>query len=81
MAEVKLEDAPQGVRTYYDKGIAALERSNFDYAMDMFEAVLKIEPRLLQVRSQPQSQQLRSKWGRWEKFGFDSFSALDLVFG
>lgn len=50
MAEVKLENAPQGVRTYYDKGVAALERNNLDYAMDMFEAALQIEPRLLQIR-------------------------------
>lgn len=50
MAEVKIEDAPQGVQTYYDKGIAALERDNFDYAMDMFEAILNLEPCLLQIR-------------------------------
>ena len=50
MAEVKLEDAPQGVRIYYDKGVAAMERDNLEYAMDMFEAALAIEPRLLQVR-------------------------------
>lgn len=50
MAEVKLTDAPKGVQIFYDKGIAALERSNFDYAMDMFEAALKQEPRLLEVR-------------------------------
>ncbi|VGO22993.1 tetratricopeptide repeat protein [Pontiella sulfatireligans] len=50
MAEVKLEDAPQGVKAYCDKGVAAMERSNHDYAMDMFEAALKVEPGLLQVR-------------------------------
>jgi tetratricopeptide (TPR) repeat protein len=50
MAEVKLEDAPQGVQTFYDKGIAAMERANLDYAMDMFEAALHIEPRILQIR-------------------------------
>jgi tetratricopeptide (TPR) repeat protein len=50
MAEVKLEDAPQDVRTYYDKGIAAMERDNLDYAMDMFEAALKCEPGLLKIR-------------------------------
>ncbi|MEE9368635.1 MAG: tetratricopeptide repeat protein [Pontiella sp.] len=50
MAEVKLEDAPQGVRIYYDKGVAAMERDNLEYAMDMFEAALAIEPRLLQLR-------------------------------
>lgn len=50
MAETKLEDAPQGVRAYYDKGVAAMERNNFGYAMDMFTAALAIEPRLLQIR-------------------------------
>lgn len=50
MSEVKLENAPPGVRGYYDKGVAALERGNLDYAMDMFEAALDIEPGLLQVR-------------------------------
>jgi predicted Zn-dependent protease len=50
MAEVKLEDAPQGVRTFYDKGIAAMERANLNYAMDMFEAALHIEPRILKIR-------------------------------
>lgn len=50
MAEVRITDAPQGVRTFYDKGVAAMERGNFDYAMDMFEAALAIEPRLLGVR-------------------------------
>jgi tetratricopeptide (TPR) repeat protein len=50
MAEVQLKDAPQGVRTYYEKGIAAMERSNLDYAMDMFAAALHLEPRLLQIR-------------------------------
>ena len=50
MAEVRLEDAPTGVRSFYDKGIAAMERGNLDYAMDMFEAVLEIEPRLMDAR-------------------------------
>ena len=50
MAEIQLEDAPPGVRPYYDKGMAALERNNLDYAMDMFTAALSMEPRLLQIR-------------------------------
>ncbi len=50
MSEVKLEDAPSRVRTYYDKGIAAMHRDNLDYAMDMFEAALLIEPQLLEIR-------------------------------
>ena len=50
MAEVKLEDAPPNVQIYCNKGISAMECGNFDYAMDMFEAALAIEPRLLYVR-------------------------------
>lgn len=50
MAEMTLENAPPNVRPFYDKGVAALERDNLDYAMDMFTAALVIEPRLLQIR-------------------------------
>lgn len=50
MAEVRLGDAPQKVRTFYDKGIAAMERGNLDYAMDMFSAALNVEPAVLEIR-------------------------------
>jgi tetratricopeptide (TPR) repeat protein len=50
MAEVRLEDAPRKARDYFDKGFAAMERGNLDYAMDMFLSALDIEPRLLHVR-------------------------------
>ena len=50
MAEVILEDAPRKARELFDKGFAAMERDNLDYAVDMFLAALDIEPRLLQAR-------------------------------
>ena len=50
MAEVSLEAAPRKARELFDKGFAAFERGNTDYAMDMFMAALEIEPRLLQAR-------------------------------
>lgn len=50
MAEIKLHDASQSVRTFYDKGIMAMDRANLDYAMDMFESALHLEPRILQIR-------------------------------
>ncbi len=50
MAEVRLEDAPRKAREYYEKGFAAMERGNLDYAMDMFTSALDLEPRLLHVR-------------------------------
>lgn len=55
MAEIQLEDAPQNVRPYCDKGMEALERNNLDYAMDMFTAALSIEPRLLKIRKKLRS--------------------------
>ncbi len=50
MAEVTFEDAPRKARELFDKGFAAMERGNLDYAMDMFMASLEIEPRLLRAR-------------------------------
>lgn len=50
MAEVNLDDVPRKVRESYDKGFAAMERENLPYAIDMFMAVLELEPRLLKAR-------------------------------
>ncbi len=50
MAEIKIAAAPQAIQPFYEKGLAAMERGNLDYAMDMFEAALQVEPRLLEVR-------------------------------
>ncbi len=50
MAEVTLEDAPRKVRDMYEKGFAAMERGNTNYAMDMFMSVLDLEPRLFKAR-------------------------------
>lgn len=50
MAEVALENAPRKARELLEKGRAAMERDNLDYAMDMFVSALEIEPRFLQAR-------------------------------
>ncbi len=50
MPEVTMEDAPRKARDMFEKGFAAMERGNLDYAMDMFTASLEIEPSLLQAR-------------------------------
>ena len=50
MAEVALEQAPRKAREHYEKGIASLERGNFDYAMDMFLLALDLCPGLLRAR-------------------------------
>ncbi len=50
MPELSLEKAPRKAREQYEKGLAALERGNLDYGMDMFEAALEISPDLLKAR-------------------------------
>lgn len=50
MAEITLEEAPRKVRDVFEKGLAAMERNNLKYAMDMFQTALEVEPRLLQAR-------------------------------
>ncbi len=50
MAEIPLEDAPRKARDMFEKGFAAMERGNLDYAMDMLSASVEIEPRLLHAR-------------------------------
>jgi len=50
MAEISLDEAPRKARDLYEKAMAAMERDNLDYAMDMFLSALEIEPRLLKAR-------------------------------
>ena len=50
MAEVQLEDVSRRLRDTFEKGFAAFERNNLDYAISIFEAVVEQEPRLLKAR-------------------------------
>lgn len=50
MAEIQLDAAPRKAREMFEKAMAAMERGNLDYAMDMFTSVLELEPRLLRAR-------------------------------
>ncbi len=50
MAAITMEEAPRRAREMFDKGLAAMERGNVGYAIDMWTSVLALEPRLLQVR-------------------------------
>lgn len=50
MAEVVEANVSKRARDFFDRGLAALERSNLSYAMDMFAASLEIEPRFLKAR-------------------------------
>ena len=50
MAEVTLDDVPQKVRDFFNKGFGALERGRLDYSVEMLSTCLDMEPRLLQAR-------------------------------
>jgi tetratricopeptide (TPR) repeat protein len=50
MAEIDIEQAPRKAREHFDKGFAAMERGNLDYAMDMFNLALEVCPGLLKAR-------------------------------
>jgi len=61
MAEVTLEQAPRKARELFDKGFAAMERGNLDYAMDMFMGALDLEPKLLSARKYLRAAQIKKK--------------------
>ena len=50
MAEVTLEQVPQKTKDLFNRGFVAMERGNFEYAMDMFTACLELEPNLHRAR-------------------------------
>jgi len=50
MPEKSLNDLPRDLRVIYTKGNEALQRDNFDYAIDLFTQVLTKEPAVFEVR-------------------------------
>jgi tetratricopeptide (TPR) repeat protein len=50
MAEVTTETADRRARDFHNKALAALERNNLDYAIEMFQQCLAIEPNFTQSR-------------------------------
>jgi tetratricopeptide (TPR) repeat protein len=50
MAIVTLEEIDRPQKAMFEKGASALERSNYDYAIDIFLTLLESEPGLLQAR-------------------------------
>ena len=50
MEEITLEQLPRKIRDLYEKAMAALERGNAGYALDMIKQVIAVEPRFLMAR-------------------------------
>ncbi len=51
MPEKTVQEVVAFVREQFEKGRAAYNRQNFDYAIDIFNAVLKLEPALFEART------------------------------
>ena len=59
MTVKKLADVPRKVREIYERGVAAMERGNMDYAIDTFLDLLEREPGVLEVRKMLRAAELR----------------------
>src|SRR6516225_9717784 len=63
MAEKSLNDLTRDLRVLFTKGHDALQRDNFDYAIDLFNQVLAREPGLYECRKELRTAQLRKAGG------------------
>ncbi len=63
MAEKSLNDLTRDLRVLFTKGHDALQRDNFDYAIDLFNQVLAREPGLHECRRELRAAQLRKAGG------------------
>jgi tetratricopeptide (TPR) repeat protein len=63
MAEKTLNDLTRDLRVLFTKGHDALQRDNFDYAIDLFNQVLAREPGLYECRRELRTAQLRKAGG------------------
>ncbi len=48
--EIEIENAPRKAREHFEKGFAAMERGNLDYAIEMLTLSLDVCPQLLKAR-------------------------------
>ena len=63
MAEKSLNELPRDLRMLFTKGNDALQRENYDYAIDLFNQVLLKEPFLYDCRKALRTAQLRKAGG------------------
>ncbi len=63
MAEKSLNDLPRELRLLFTKGNDAMQRDNFDYAIDLFNQVLAKEPAVFDCRKALRTAQTRKAGG------------------
>jgi tetratricopeptide (TPR) repeat protein len=76
MQEVKLDEAPKRVRDLFLKAQSAMERSQLDYAVQMFGEVLNLEPLLAQARRSLRAIQTRKAREKKGMIDMTSFKAM-----
>jgi tetratricopeptide (TPR) repeat protein len=59
MAEKSLNDLPRDLRALHTKGSDALQRDNFDYAIELFNQILAREPAQYEVRKALRTAQIK----------------------
>jgi tetratricopeptide (TPR) repeat protein len=59
MAETSLNELPRDLRMLFTKGSQALQRDNFDYAIDLFTQILAKEPGLFECRKALRTAQMK----------------------
>jgi tetratricopeptide (TPR) repeat protein len=59
MAEKSLNDLPRDLRVLFTKGNDAMQRENFDYAIDLYNQVLAKEPAVYECRKALRNAQMR----------------------
>ncbi|HWV99367.1 MAG TPA: hypothetical protein VNZ64_06695 [Candidatus Acidoferrum sp.] len=81
MAEKSLQDLPRDLRALFTKGNDALQRENYDYAIDLFNQVLVREPSMHECRKLLRAAQLKKAGpgGGFFKKVFSSASSSPMV--
>src|SRR5213593_1109392 len=63
MPEKSVSDLPRDLRELYQKGAAALQRQNFDYAIAILQQVLLRDPACLECRQALRAAQIKKSGG------------------
>jgi len=64
MPEKSSKDVSRTAREYYEKGTAALQRNNLDYAIALYRQVLQQEPAFLECRQAMRAAQMKKTGGQ-----------------
>lgn len=64
MPEKPITEMPANVRDLYEKGVSAMQKSNFDYAVALFGQVVRLEPQFFDARQALRAAQHKRAAGR-----------------